>query len=252
MQELETAGDKGKRKRSTWWTNQNASSSTAVPRILIEDAESMDCDGNGGVHQPPTSPTDPEDPSSSHAAGGEGAPQKKSSGQDPRKSTADEEEQGGHLPPLGAFNEWDVSNDGGEAMVGRAWERLGKRKDNSSEEEPTDRRYNGDFVARMSPFREGGSNDGGRSTRAEDPEEMGFMRIGNDETQEWESNQKPVGREWIMGGEWARGVARPVPEDEEMKDDNHVEHVEFVEQRHSGQRSQSPEELRLRGWTPGE
>lgn len=187
MTEVESAGDKGKRKRSAWWNNNNP-----IPRISVEDrSASMDGDpGPGtGVHQPPASPTDFE-PTGSPAPSSPNAHVKKSSGEEwyTQRQVESMGELGGRdmEETIEGVDTWAKGE-----PTGRGWERMiendsATRAVEEKNDDGMERRYDGNFVARgMSPF--SGPEDGG--WQREEPKKMGFERIAEDEDEEMRDAQ---------------------------------------------------------------
>jgi len=172
MQELESAGDKGKRKRSNWYksTNNNLSNS----HISIEGHDTM-MGGNGGtgIQQPPASPIDADD--SPVASSSEPPPKKSSTGEWSALAVRDGstgeliEDHVSLLTGGSADSAWEIG--GGPTATGRGLERMEEGMQVNSDGDGGERMYDGNFVANMSPF---------MSVQLE-PEEMGFKMIGDED-----------------------------------------------------------------------
>ncbi|KAF8428612.1 hypothetical protein EV426DRAFT_585045 [Tirmania nivea] len=177
MQELETAGDKGKRKRSNWWDNNN-SINPSNPRISTEGHDTMmDVNDGTGLHQPPASPMGFTDAAGSPVASSLGPPQKKSSTGEWSVLGARDESTGEHIEDHGSLLTGDSMNnvwafEGEPAATGRGWERMEEGTQANDGVNGEERSYDGNFVATsMSPF----------MSAQPRPEVMGFERIGDED-----------------------------------------------------------------------
>lgn len=200
MQELESAGDKGKRKRSNWWDNNNKSTNNlSNPRISIEGHDTMMDDNDGtGLHQPPASPTGFIDADGSPVASSSGPPQKKSSTGEwsvlgARDGSTGEliEDRGSLLTGGSSDNAWAS---GGEATAtGRGWERMEEGTQVNSDGDGGERRYDGNFVSSF-------------MSAQPKPEEVGFEEIGDEDNmrdaQHMEENGGQGGNSLVGDATW--------------------------------------------------
>ncbi|KAF8463658.1 hypothetical protein BDZ91DRAFT_731373 [Kalaharituber pfeilii] len=250
LKELESAGDKGKRKRANWWTynnsnnqNNNGDNSSNLTRI----SEDTTMEGHTqGVQQPPASPTEFLEGREADVEGacGPGVLAVPDEWYGYMEGGVREVGQQGLGQGLGgegarggegqnAVWVWQNARGGWdryqETGTGYGWEENQEVGSGSGNGEMTERRYDGNFVA--SDFKEG------QKVR---PEAMGFERITEDD--EWDDKERRDG-----GGERSKGRKEEGEEDgdEEMEDvevhtEARVEHVEFVGGKGGGGGDESP------------